>query len=80
MSGLSRRYDEGLAQLKKTAEMDPSFPSAYSALATAYRLMGKYAESVESYAKLQELNAGHKPQHWLGPALPRAVGKASCVT
>jgi serine/threonine-protein kinase len=53
----SRRYDEGLAQLKKTAEMDPSFPSTYSALSTAYRLMGKYAESVESYAKLQELNA-----------------------
>ena len=52
----SRRYDEGLAQLKKTAEMDPSFPSTYSALSTAYRLMGKYAESVESYAKLQELN------------------------
>jgi len=52
----SRRYDEGLAQLKKTAEMDPSFPSTYSALATAYRLMGKYADSVESYAKLQELS------------------------
>ena len=51
-----RRYDEGLAQLKKTAEMDPGFPSTYSALATAYRLMGRYAESVESYAKLQELN------------------------
>jgi len=56
----SRRYDEGLAQLKKTAEMDPSFPSTYSALATAYRLMGNYAESVESYAKLQELNG--RPQ------------------
>ena len=52
----SRRYDEGLAQLKKTAELDPSFPSTYSALFTAYRLMGKYAESVESYAKFQELN------------------------
>ena len=55
-----RRYDEGLAQLKKTAEMDPSFPSTYSALATAYRLMGRYAESVESYAKLHEL--GGRPQ------------------
>jgi TolB-like protein/Tfp pilus assembly protein PilF len=56
----SRRYDEGLAQLKKTAELDPSFPSVYSALSTAYRLMGKYGESVESYAKLQELN--NRPQ------------------
>ena len=51
----SRRYEEGLAQLKKTAEMDPGFPSTYSALSTAYRLMGKYAESVEAYAKFQEL-------------------------
>jgi len=45
---------------KKTAEMDPSFPSTYSALATAYRVMGKYAESAESYAKWQELNG--RPQ------------------
>jgi eukaryotic-like serine/threonine-protein kinase len=51
----SRRYDEGLAQLKKTAEMDPAFPSTYSALSNTYRLMGRYAESVEAYAKFQEL-------------------------
>jgi len=51
----SRHYDEGLAQLKKTAEMDPAFPSTYFALSSAYRLMGKYAESVESYARFQEL-------------------------
>jgi serine/threonine-protein kinase len=63
----SRRYDEGLAQLKKTAEMDPSFTSTYSALATAYRLMGRHADSVESYAKLQELNK--RPQ---AAALARA--------
>ena len=56
----SRSYDEGLAQLKKTAEMDPSFPSTYSALSNAYRVMGKYAESVEAYARLQELS--NRPQ------------------
>ena len=50
-----RRYDEGLAQLKKTAEMDPSFPTTYFALANAYRVMGKYPESVEAYAKYQEM-------------------------
>ncbi len=50
-----RRYDEGLAQLKKTAEMDPTFPTTYFALAGAYRLMGKHAESVESFAKFHEL-------------------------
>lgn len=50
----SRRYDEGLAQLKKTVEMDPGFPTTYFALSNVYRLMGKYAESVEAFARFQE--------------------------
>lgn len=51
-----RRYDEGLAQLIKTSEMDPAFPTTFFALSVAYRLMGKHAESVESFAKFQELS------------------------
>jgi len=51
----TRRYDEGLAQLKKTAEMDPAFPTTYFALANVYRLLGKYGESVEAFAKFNEL-------------------------
>jgi len=51
----SRRYDEGLAQLKKTAEMDPAFPTTYFALSNAYRLMGRYGDSVEAFAKFNEL-------------------------
>ena len=51
----SGRYDEGLAQLKKTADMDPAFPTTFFALSNAYRLTGKYAESVDSFAKFQEL-------------------------
>ena len=50
-----RRYDEGLAHLKKTSEMDPTFPTTFFALSGAYRLMGKHAESVESFAKFHEL-------------------------
>ncbi|HEU0252569.1 MAG TPA: hypothetical protein VFR12_06010, partial [Pyrinomonadaceae bacterium] len=50
-----RRYDEGLAQLKRTAEMDPAFPTTFFALSLAYRLMGKHAESIESFARFQEL-------------------------
>ena len=50
-----RRYDEGLAQLKKTAELDPGFPTTHFALSNVYRLMGKHAESVESFAKYNEL-------------------------
>jgi eukaryotic-like serine/threonine-protein kinase len=49
------RYDEGLAQLKKTAELDPTFPTTQFALAGVYRLMGKHAESIESYARFHEL-------------------------
>ena len=56
----SRRYDEALAQLKKTLELDPSFPTTHLSLFTVYQLMGKYAESVESFAKYQELSA--RPQ------------------
>jgi TolB-like protein/Tfp pilus assembly protein PilF len=51
----NRRYDEALAQLKKTVQMDPGFPTTYFALSNVYRMMGKYAESVESYARFQEL-------------------------
>ena len=56
----SRRYDEALAQLKKTLALDPSFPTTHLSLFTVYQLMGKYAESVESFAKYQELSA--RPQ------------------
>jgi len=52
---LLRHYDEGLAQLKKTAELDPTFATTHFALSVAYRLMGKHAESVESFAKFNEL-------------------------
>jgi TolB-like protein/tetratricopeptide (TPR) repeat protein len=53
--GYSRHYDEALAQLKKTVELDPAFPTTYFALSNLCRLMGKYSESVESFAKFQEL-------------------------
>src|SRR5215831_19007291 len=36
--------------------MDPSFASSYSALSNVYRLLGKYPESVEAFAKSQELS------------------------
>ncbi len=53
--GYSRHYEEALAQLKKTSEMDPGFPTTYFALSNLYRIMGKHNESVESFAKFQEL-------------------------
>jgi serine/threonine protein kinase/TolB-like protein/Tfp pilus assembly protein PilF len=56
----SRHYDEALTQLKKTVELDPSFPTTHASLASVYQLTGKYAESVESFAKYQELSG--RPQ------------------
>jgi serine/threonine protein kinase len=52
----ARRYDEAIVQLKKTVELDPSFPSAHYILAITYQMKGDYAESVEEHAKYQELN------------------------
>jgi len=51
----ARRYDEAIAQLKKTIELDASFPSAHYGLALAYWMKGNYAEAVEEQAKYQEL-------------------------
>ena len=51
----SRRYDESVEQLKKTVELDTSFARAHYSLATAYQLKGSYAESVDEFAKFQEL-------------------------
>ncbi len=56
----AKRYDEGLAQLKKTYELDPTFPTTQLSLSAVYQLTGKFAESVESYAKYQDLSG--RPQ------------------
>ncbi len=52
---LARRYDDAIAQLKKTIELDARFESAHYSLAVAYQMKGSYAESVEGFAKSQEL-------------------------
>ena len=56
----ARKYDESIAQLKKTLELDANFVSAYSSLSNAYQLRGNYVESVEAFAKHQELNGEHE--------------------
>ena len=56
----TKRYDEALTQLKKTLELDPTFSTTYLSLSSIYQLTGKYAESVESYAKYQD--ASGRPQ------------------
>ena len=52
----AKRYDEALTQFTKTLELDPTFPTTYLSLSALYQATGKYAESVESYAKYQDLS------------------------
>ena len=51
----ARKYDEAIAQLKKTLELDAGFAPAHDSLATVYFAKGNYADSVEAFAKSQEL-------------------------
>ncbi|MCA1637584.1 MAG: protein kinase, partial [Acidobacteria bacterium] len=51
----ARKYDEAIAQLKKTLELDAGFAPAHDSLATVYFAKGSYAESVEAFARSQEL-------------------------
>ena len=52
----NRRFDEALTQFKKTLELDPTFPTTHLSISGFYQATGKYAESVESFAKYQELS------------------------
>src|SRR5439155_5015955 len=54
----ARQYDASIAQLKKTIELDASFPSTHFTLALAYEAKGSQAECVEEFAKLHELETG----------------------
>ncbi|PYS66880.1 MAG: hypothetical protein DMF69_24755 [Acidobacteria bacterium] len=56
----AKSYDEGLAQLKRTYELDPTFPTTQLSLSAVYQLTGRFAESVESFARYQDLSG--RPQ------------------
>jgi tetratricopeptide (TPR) repeat protein len=51
-----RKYDEAIAQFKKTVELDAGFPSVHYSFSLPYWMKGNYAEAVEEQAKYQELN------------------------
>src|SRR5882762_9994383 len=52
---MSRRFDESLAQHKKTIELDPGFARAHRTLAEVYRVKGDYANAVEERARFFDL-------------------------
>lgn len=55
----SGRIDEGIAEMKKAIEIDPSYPWSHSALSFLYRMKGDQAASVESRAHAAELVDRH---------------------
>lgn len=56
----ARQYDAAVAQMQRTVELDAIFAVAHSTLSVAYRMKGDHAESVEEFAKFQELTGGEQ--------------------
>jgi serine/threonine-protein kinase len=61
---MAHRYDEAIAQQKKTAELDANFFYLESYGALAYRGKGMFAESIAEYHRLQRL-IGTQPMYGL---------------
>ncbi len=51
----ARKYEASIVQFKKTLDLDSNFAAARVSLSLAYQLTGKYPETIEEYAKFQEL-------------------------
>src|SRR4030095_6931716 len=51
----AQKYDESIAQSKKTLEIDSTFPGPYGSIAAAYERKGDYARTIEYFAKEREL-------------------------
>jgi tetratricopeptide (TPR) repeat protein len=52
----ARRYDQAIAQLRKTLEIDPTFYYAHYNLGVALQLKGELAGAIAEYTKAQELS------------------------
>jgi len=50
-----REYDQSIAALRKTVELDPAFGEAYHEIAAAYQAVGRYPEALAAMQKLQTL-------------------------
>ena len=66
------QYDEAIAQLRKTIEMDPRFSYAHAGLGQAWQLKGQLNEAIAEYLKAVELNDDPFVLAWLGQAYARA--------
>ena len=53
---VARRYDEAIAQLRKTLEIDPTFYYAHYNLGIALQLKGDLPAAIAEYRKAQQLS------------------------
>ena len=60
----ARRYDEAVAQLRRTLDMDANFAEAHFHLAMAYEAQRRYAESLAEFEKSIELFADPTMKIW----------------
>lgn len=68
----ARRYDEAIAQLRKTLEIDPRFYLARYYLGEALQMKGQLVAAVAEYRAAVELNDDPLPLALLGQAYARA--------
>jgi tetratricopeptide (TPR) repeat protein len=53
---MARRYDEAIAQVRKTLEIDPTFYYAHYILGMALQLKGDVPAAIAEYTKAQQLS------------------------
>ena len=72
---LSGRADEGIEQLRKTIEMDPTFDLAHWFLGQVCENKGQLAEAIAQYEKANQLNSDPAVQASLARAYALAGKK-----
>jgi len=76
---LARRYDEAIAQLRKTVETDPTFYNAHHNLGVALQLKGDVPAAVAEYEKAQQLSDDLAPRRQLAVAKAQLGDKEASV-
>ncbi len=72
MQLLARRYDEAIAQYKRTLVRNPNFSYAHTAMSRAYGAKGMYAEAIAEARRAVELNPGTSEKAYLALWLARS--------
>jgi tetratricopeptide (TPR) repeat protein len=76
---LARRYDEAIAQLRKTVEIDPTFYYAHDLLGLVLQLKGDVPAAIAEYEKAQELSDDLPPRVLLAFAKAQSDDKEAAV-